>query len=386
MILEVPDRQMLTHIRSRYLNEIKEILSTTPCRGQVSLRTFSEQKSGENRGKNSNNSAVPVLQPVKEETYFLPESLENKISSIVNIDFPQTVLYISGVTGSGKTSLLQHLNSEWTKNGISSRLISLEVFLTEFSLSLKSKDTLKWRDGLRASQTLIIDDFQFIKATAHKSQEELRNIIEDFQKKGHKLIIASDTEIDNIPLMPDLASRFLDSFMIRLNTPSLSMRRSIIGERANKIGVKMDESLIDYLARNIPGDARRLNSAVMRLSVNGAENPSREQIDLYCGELFTGIRTLSPEKVITMVAEKLHVTVDAITGPARDKQISLARHLVAYICTEHLKRPQAETASLIGRKDHASVIHARNKIEGLIKSDLFTSQLVDSILSSLLHE
>ncbi len=99
-------------------------------------------------------------------------------------------------------------------------------------------------------------------------------------------------------------------------------------------------------------------------------------INHYCQDLFTKKETPSSFQILKKVTAFYNITPEAITSSSRAKKFSLDRHLVAYICIKNLKLTLKETAKIIGRKDHVSVIHACKKIEKLMKEDLFFRQQV----------
>ncbi len=148
-----------------------------------------------------------------------------------------------------------------------------------------------------------------------------------------------------------------------------------------------DESLT-YLTRSIRGDLRRIRSVSYRLAgqphgMEAIQPFSRHQLDALCSDLYTPLNRVDLSRVLSTVAGHMGVSVEAIQGPGRERSHTLARHLLAYILTEHLNYRLVDAARAIGRKDHVSVIHARDRIEKLLKEDLFLSSLLQTILNDL---
>ena len=254
---------------------------------------------------------------------------------------------ITGPSGSGKTSIARAFARLQQQREIATRYMTAEEFLTEFSLACRKRENITWRQSLRANRVLIIDDFQFIKPQALRSQEELQYLVDEFQETGHLLILCSDRDANEQGLTPALLSRLQAGHRIQLVYPAHTERETILSEAAQELDL-----------------GRQMKSAEAR-------GWSAPELDQLCADLYTRRPEVAPARVREVVAEFFQLTPEAITGPVRDKQHSLARHLTAYLCTEHLQLNLKETAAVIGRREHGSVIHARKKIEEYLERDLF---------------
>ena len=72
------------------------------------------------------------------------------------------LLYIHGGFGNGKTHLLNAIALEARKRGRRALLLGAEDFMRQFLGALKYKDTLGFKDELRAADMLMIDDLQHL--------------------------------------------------------------------------------------------------------------------------------------------------------------------------------------------------------------------------------
>ena len=106
-------------------------------------------------------------------------------------------------------------------------------------------------------------------------------------------------------------------------------------------------------------------------------------LDRLCGDLYSISPKIGPKDILKAVASFYNISPESIQGPARDKKYSTARHLVAYLCTHHLKMGQVETAKVIGRRDHTSVLYARNKITKTMETDLFFRRQIQDLCREL---
>ncbi len=471
--LVAPNKKIAGRINERYLSVIKECLSQASFQGEVHLRyesidgykgsdandyginnyenniqnnyqndgqnsyQNSYQNDGQNDGQNgyqnsgqmdsANGSAGRKILSFSESGMTLP-GLENLFFSGINhLEIERLwnggkgIFLIIGEAGSGKTAIGRaYMQSRQQKRGLS-RFLSMETFLTEFAQAASKRDGLTWRSRLRAHQHLVLDDFQYLKPQAARSQEELLCLIDEFMEKNKSLLLCSALPINKMRLSAPLTSRLQAGHTIFLKYPSQSNRKLILQAECQRRKIHLSPQWIDYLSQRISQDMRRLKSAANRLEqlssikmnytisnrtaidnssagknkgkgkfTSGAalgmqnlSNISREQLDHLCHDLYTRHIVTEPAKIIKIVADFCNVPIEAIYGPARDKKYSLARHLVAYICSECLDMNLREIARVIGRREHGSVLHARKKIMALMENDLFFRHQVEDMMLQL---
>jgi len=388
LVLYVQDEKLHRHIEDRYKPIIESALRDVHFYGQVSLLTMKGNGTGiyieENKGKE--------IGKIKNRSIcvdFIPNPKNQKeIEQLQKLSFICPAAYVFGPTGSGKTTLVKNLaRSIETGDNLSARYLTLETFLTEFSLACRAKETILWRNKLRDNHLLIIDDFQFIKKSAKKSQEELRYLIDDFQEKGKKLILCSDTSLNDLPLQEDLLSRLRTAFPLPLTWPDHNGRTQILTGELKRLGLHVDHAVIEYISSKISGDIRKIESAAMRLKHYGFMNekhfPGGDMLDNLLEDLYTRRSEISPQEVLEKTAKFYRVHQDAITGPARNRKYVEARHLCAYLCYELIDMNLSEVADFIGRRDHASVIHARKKVLDLMEKDLFFKKQVENLIDEI---
>ena len=433
--LFVPTDKLKKHIQSRYFALIEETLGALRFQGQVSLVTGvspraalqlasgpppllappngqSSEDAGNRTGPSAQSRALTTATPNSAArrgpskirhprdtswgsvAQFYPNAAnEAAVALLLSGGRPEEVVVVTGPAGSGKSTLGMMAARTARERGGSARYLPLEVFLTEFSLACRERNVIDWRGELRSHSLLVIDDLQFMKKTAHKSQEELRHLIDDLERTGSRLILLSDAPLRRLPLAPDLQSRLYLAGNLPLLYPDETARLRILTDAVD-LALRLQSlppghkppgaRLLSFAAAGLSGDGRRLVSAARKLALLGdgdLDSARRALADLF----EETSRPKSPARVIALVAENMQVSAAAICGPARDKRYALARHLVAYLCTETLGMKLAETATVVGRREHGSVIHARRRIAALMERDLFFRDQVSNLADRLLN-
>lgn len=368
------EERIIPHINSRYMNDIITAFADTAFHGQVSLRSFQKKinSSQSEKPQNSENNFRDFLpNPANEAEFKL----------IQELNFPETILFLTGPTGSGKSTFAKIIIKAAEKNGLKGLRFSLEEFITEFAESLKTKSTENWKTSLRECSLLIIDDFQFIKKGALRTQEELRSLIDSLHKSDGKLIICSDKSPEAHPLQPDILSRIQSGRMVQVLLPEKRQREEILNAECRRLNVVLSSVEISRIAASIPDDIRKLKSAVSRLKYRRYAT----DIHAHIGDLFTAA-SIKPHQVLKEVASHFQLDVDAVTGPARDRKFVIPRQITAYLCQELLGMKLTDIAALLGRKDHSGIVHSRKRVEKLMETDLFYTEEIRKIRQKIQNE
>ncbi len=402
--LVAPNQELAARVSQRYLPMIKKLLISTPMHGQVSIQTAKHQyptkttdpKSITRKGNNTKAKQLDF----SSQNFHVPQVNDAQIKKLYQ---DNTIFsYIWGKEGSGKTTIGLNIAQHKESLGLRTRYLTFENFITELAIASRRRDSMDWRNKLRSYDCLIIDDFQHIKPQARRSQEELLYIIDEFTQKQKFLVFCADRPVIEIQLIASLLSRLQSAQTIRLSYPDEKERQRILKNEAKNQDLSLKKETIDYLSRSICRDMRRLKTSIYRLKEENynstlasskamtKEASKNNTIDLrfvdkLCQDLYTYQSEITAHDILITIAKFYGVTTTAITGPSRDKKYALARHLVAYLCTKHLNMSLKETAQFIGRRDHASIIHARNKIAKMLEEDLFFRQQIHELLVNIQH-
>ncbi len=416
----VPNQKIATRLSQRYLPMIKNFFSEIPLQYQVSIRIankpdknvnepivyqekntepYNQRANQQNKIADSNFIQNIEKRNIKKERSHFSNSCIKDCSSLSGGNFcipqvnlfqierlwrePTTLYHMYGKEGSGKSTIGAAFVKSQEELGRRSQFLKFEAFLSDLAVVARNRDSVNWRKRLREYECLVIDDFHYIKPNALRSQEELLYLIDYFLQAGKCIMFCTDRPVSQMKLTPPLLSRLQAARKIPLCYPEQKERERILKQENENYGLHLKKELSVYLSKRISRDMRRLKSAVWRIAEfhsysNTIDNPELtianiglDFLDRECQDLYTKTTEMTPQAVIQIVADFYKISPKCITGPARDKRYSLARHVVAYFCTNYLKMNLKESAQVIGRQDHASASHARNKVEKLMERDLF---------------
>lgn len=392
LALVVPEARLKEHIEMRYGSLLREAIRQH-FPGQISLVHLKNADEMQDRSfTESGRQAVIEQATVKQERpihwdgRFLPHpALADDLASLLKLKRYYRPIYISGGSGSGKSVFAR----KWVNSFDGDALyLSLPEFLERFISSIRSQKAIEWKNELRRNGLLIIDDLQLLKSTAARCQEELRNLIDDSEREGKLIVFLADRDPQALSVSQDLKSRLMQARHIRLIFPDKETRKQIVRSVLEEEGFTLKDEVIDHLANRIPTDMRLLRSAVHRLGFQGIDpqTMNTEDVDRICEPLYHHEPEVRPEVILSTVAAYFHVTPEEIRSTARDKKISLARHTVSYLCSTMLNLTLSEIARITNRKDHTGVLYAINRLEKLLREDLFLTRQLEEIKDRILSE
>jgi chromosomal replication initiator protein len=299
-------------------------------------------------------------------------------------------LFIHGGPGLGKTHLMQAIGQELLRSQPSTRVVYLtcEKFTNEFIDSIRRGDLEKFRRRYRGSDVLLIDDVQFL-AGKERSQEEFFHTFNTLLDGRNQVVLTCDrpaSEIKN--LEPRLISRFECGLTVELQPPQFETRLAILRKKCLSWKVRVDESVLRYLAENIRSNVRRLEGALMRVATYASlagESVTVEKVEPLLRDLLReeGARQVSIDAIQKAVAEHFDVRLADMTSRRRPASIAFPRQVAMYLSRNLTKGSLMEIGEAFGGRDHGTVIHACRKISTQIAADPSLKDVLARIESGL---
>lgn len=90
-------------------------------------------------------------------------------------------------------------------------------------------------------------------------------------------------------------------------------------------------------------------------------------------------REVTPELIINTVAEHFGIRPEDIKGKKRNSEIVFPRQIAMYLCREIIGIPLKSIGTIMGKKDHTTVIHACNTIVADMEKSESTRNTVEII-------
>jgi chromosomal replication initiator protein len=278
-------------------------------------------------------------------------------------------LFIHGGPGLGKTHLMQAIGQEILRRQPGSRVIYLtcEKFTNEFIDSVRRGDLEKFRRRYRSSDVLLIDDVQFL-AGKERSQEEFFHTFNTLLDGRNQVVLTCDRpacEIKN--LEPRLVSRFECGLTVELQPPQMETRLAILRKKSHDWKVRVDESVLAFLAEKIRTNVRRLEGALMRVATYASlagESVTVDKVEHLLRDLIReeASRQISIDAIQKAVAEHFDVRLADMTSRRRPASIAFPRQVAMFLSRSLTKGSLMEIGEAFGGRDHGTVIHACRQI------------------------
>lgn len=299
-------------------------------------------------------------------------------------------LYIYGGPGMGKTHLLQAIAHDVLKRNPHCRVryTSCEGFLNDYVASMRDKNNygfFEFRERYRNVDYLLIDDVHHL-GNKTALQEEFFNTFNALHGSGRQIVLTSDKQPSEIPgLEARLVSRFESGVATQITQPSFETRLAILKQEQEHQALKLDDSVLEFIAARITSNIRPLKSALLRLTIYSTALKRRIDIgtaeevlaDLLNKEAET--RVVSIETIQKVVAEHFGLLVQDLTGVKRPKNIAEPRMFAMYLSRKLTGLSHKEIGHAFGNRHHATVIHAVQQTEDMMLADEETKRLLNTL-------
>jgi chromosomal replication initiator protein len=299
-------------------------------------------------------------------------------------------LFIYGGPGLGKTHLMQAIGHEILRRQPGSRVIYLtcEKFTNEFIDAIRKGDIEKFRRRYRSSDVLLIDDVQFL-GGKDRSQEEFFHTFNTLLDGRNQVVLTCDRPACEIKsLEPRLISRFECGLTVELQPPLMETRMAILKKKTLDWKVRVDESVLIFLAEKIRTNVRRLEGALMRVATYASlagESVTVEKVEHLLRDLIReeASRQVSIDSIQKAVAEHFDVRLADMTSRRRPASIAFPRQIAMYLSRSLTKGSLMEIGEAFGGRDHGTVIHACKKVTDRIGDEPGLKESIARIESQL---
>ena len=298
-------------------------------------------------------------------------------------------LLIYGDTGLGKTHLMQaaaHYVREHNPRAII-YYVSCEMMLNDFIEAIRNKTQTDFRHRYRSVDLLLVDDIQFLARSA-ELQEEFFNTFNALQNERKQIVLTSDQPPNKISGLEDrLVSRFQQGLTTDIQIPDYATRMAILRNKQAGRGDPLPDIFLDYIAKNITSNVRRLEGALTKLVCFRDLLHRPLTMDVVIDQLSGFIAkeqkaALSCADIQKAVCEEFDLKLADLTSKDRSQIFSDPRKLAMYLCRK-LTRCSFPEIGKAFEKNHSTVLHACKTSEDRINSDSATHGHVEKILTRL---
>lgn len=296
-----------------------------------------------------------------------------------------SLLYIHGGFGFGKTHLLNATALESKRRGWRTLLLGAEDFMRQFLGALNRKETLGFKEELRAADMLLIDDLQHL-CRSSSTMSELLHTLNAYSDLRRKLVIAADRPPQQLETLgPDVRSRLSGGMVIGLEKPERDTRLGILKARAEEYARKRGQARIpdealERIADLEDASPRDLIGFFNNLTLHAelTKNPLAfsAAVDTIVRRGAV-VRKTSIEDIQRKIADFYKLDPRDFQSAQRSRRVARPRQVAMFLAREITLRSLPEIGRRFGGRDHTTVLHACRRIVALCNEDPTFKQEVD---------
>lgn len=284
-------------------------------------------------------------------------------------------LFIFGGVGLGKTHLAHAIGNEIQEKHPKKRILYIEAedFTKQYSVAAKNNNRTDFIHFYQQIDVLIIDNVQFF-ASKPGTQDVFFQIFNHLHQNGKQLILTSDkAPVDIQDVEQRLLSRFKWGLSAELQAPDYQMRKRILQAILYHDGVEMSEEIVDYIAQNVKTNIRELEGVNTSLMAEALFNKKEITLDLAKKAVDKIVKNIKKEITVEyiqeIVSEYFQLSIEELQSKTRKRHVVQARQLAMFFAKKYTKLSLANIGKSIGKRDHATVLHACKTVDNLNETD-----------------
>jgi chromosomal replication initiator protein len=295
-------------------------------------------------------------------------------------------LFLHGAPGLGKTHLLHAIGNFVSRYGAGLRVryATVEQFTSAFVEAVRRDKMSAFKDSFRQVDVVLIDDVQFL-ASKERTREEFFHTFNALLDSGRQLVMTSDRAPEELAQLElRLTERFRSGLVVELEPPSVEVRTAILEKRARLDGVDVPSDVLAEIASQVSSSVRALEGALIRVVAYAS---------LRCEPLTPALvrhvlrrlgdapaaATCSISEIVDAAAREFGVRRESLIARDRRPDVAAARQVAMFLARELTDYSLPEIGRGIGGRNHATVLHAVNRVSAALHTDTAVSSAVDNL-------
>ncbi len=182
-------------------------------------------------------------------------------------------LFMNSTTGLGKSHLTQAVVHQVLHSAPSTRLhyLTAQQFSAEMVKNIRTNSMEQFsKKYVNNCDMLLVEDVHTLTGK-NKTQEELNTILDYLIKSGRRVILTSALAPGKLAgIDDDFRSRMTSGLVTGIESPDYETRARIIRHKMRQHGLGRDEDLVGFMAENLRGDIRRMESAILGIKAKSS--------------------------------------------------------------------------------------------------------------------
>ena len=414
VLLSVSTRFIRDWITSRYLDQILQIIKTYKHDiNRIELK-IAKKKDYDNKISGIEEKSLNLNQNVSfiKDTYLQYNKIDpnkkfenfiigssNKLafeasSKVIESASHYNPLYIYGGVGMGKTHLLNSIGlSLKEKNKV--LFLSAERFMYQFVKAIKSNEMVKFKEYFRNTDTLLVDDIQFMNGK-EAMQEEFFHTFNALLDKGSQVIISADRAPNKLSRIQErIKSRFSGGLVVDIQKPDYDLRYKIVKTKSQELityysnQVKISDEIKKFISLEIKTSIRELVGAINRIvsfSRIYGKVPNISETKVILKDLLNlSENKITVDLIQSTVCKFFKISKNEMLSSRRSRYLVRPRQVAIYLTKILTSKSLPEIGREFSNRDHTTIIHSVKTIEKLKKEDNDLNINIDNLKNKILY-
>ena len=307
-------------------------------------------------------------------------------------------LFIYGNSGLGKTHLM-HAIGNYIENKFQKKVlyVTSDDFMNDFTGIARRNANMNnldyatfFKNKYRNVDVLLIDDIQFL-GGAEKTQQEFFHTFNNLYNDSKQIIVSSDRSPEDLKVLEDrLRTRFAWGLKVDISPPDYDLKVAIIKKKLKREDIEIGDDVISFIASNVGNDVRQLEGSITRLVAYSA---IMCVTDITLEFAMEALKDFAREETVTdqnnirriqkSVANFYKISFEDMKSKKRTPNLAIPRQVAMYLCRKLTDESFERIGIEFSGKNHATVIHACNKIEREMKVNKDLNDAINNIEKQL---
>jgi chromosomal replication initiator protein len=284
-------------------------------------------------------------------------------------------LFVHGKSGVGKTHLVHAIGNSALQQNDDLRVlyVSSHLFQVQYSQAYLNNTVNDFIHFYQSIDVLLIDDIHELSGKTG-TQNVFFHIFNHLHQNGKQLIITCDRPPKDIAGIDDrLLTRFKWGLTAEMEKPNYALRVAILESKIKRDGLHFSNDVVEYIARNATENVRDLEGIVVSLMAHSVIYEKEVDLELAKRVVSNAIkiqeRQISIELIEEEVCKYFDLEPEIIHSKSKKQEISQARQIAMYLSRKYTDKSYSSIGELIGKRDHATVLHACKTVGNWIETD-----------------
>jgi chromosomal replication initiator protein len=294
---------------------------------------------------------------------------------------------IHGQTGVGKTHILHAICASILENHPDLHVILISC---RDWLQATEQGDQEYLTALGQADVVAVDNIHLIDGDLN-AQDRFLHLFNHLHERRSQILLSSNRAPQEMTQLADaLASRLRWGMVVELEPCTFEMKKSILLEKANAVGLNLSPDSIAFLASEILGGIRDLEGAIQKAAAYSSllgEPLTQSVLRRVLREYLPTQKksAVSTEQIQQTVCSQYSISHEEMISKKRSRSLVLPRHIAMYLTRSLTSSSLEEVGNNFGGRDHSTVKHGCEKIHQRIRADSTFMQEIESLKKRVLN-